>query len=113
MSRSYRIKLDYTLHGSPELFVSKPDLRALAGERKILHLYDQQRIRLCLYLPETNEWYDRRFLADTLVPWSVLWLFYFEEWLISENWKGGGFIWKPHSANTTVLILTARNTNNI
>jgi hypothetical protein len=24
------------------------------------------------------------------VPWTALWLFYFEEWLVSNEWKGGG-----------------------
>jgi hypothetical protein len=24
------------------------------------------------------------------VPWTALWLFYFEEWLTSDDWKGGG-----------------------
>jgi hypothetical protein len=26
----------------------------------------------------------------TVVPWTALWLFYFEEWLASDDWKGGG-----------------------
>jgi hypothetical protein len=26
----------------------------------------------------------------TIVPWAMLWLFYFEEWLSSSDWKGGG-----------------------
>ena len=24
------------------------------------------------------------------MPWAALWLFYFEEWLGSDDWKGGG-----------------------
>jgi hypothetical protein len=42
------------------------------------------------YLPRTGEWHDRRLLAETMVPWSLLWLLYFEEWLMSNEWKGGG-----------------------
>jgi len=90
VSRTYRLRLDYTLQGPPEVFVLDPGLQALAEGRTIPHLYDQQRGRLCLYLPKSGEWHSRRLLADTLVPWSVLWLFYFEEWLISGEWKGGG-----------------------
>ena len=48
------------------------------------------RARLCLYLPKTGEWHDRRLLSGTIVPWSILWLLYFEEWLASDDWKGGG-----------------------
>jgi hypothetical protein len=29
-------------------------------------------------------------LDQTVVPWASLWLFYFEEWLASDVWKGGG-----------------------
>jgi hypothetical protein len=29
-------------------------------------------------------------LDQTVVPWAILWLFYFEEWLTSNEWKGGG-----------------------
>ena len=27
---------------------------------------------------------------QTIVPWTTLWLFYFEDWLSSDEWKGGG-----------------------
>ncbi len=29
-------------------------------------------------------------ISETIVPWVNLWLFFFEEWLISNDWKGGG-----------------------
>ena len=29
-------------------------------------------------------------ISGTIVPWTILWLFYFEEWLMSDEWKGGG-----------------------
>lgn len=90
VSRSYLLRLDYSLRGVPEIFVVDPNLLDLADGRKIPHLYDQGRARLCLYLPNAGEWNHQRLLADTLVPWSVLWLLYFEEWLASGDWKGGG-----------------------
>lgn len=90
VSRSYRLRLDYALLESPEVIVVTPNLQTLAGDRRIPHLYDQKRGRLCLYLPRTGEWHDRRLLAETMVPWSLLWLLYFEEWLVSNEWKGGG-----------------------
>ena len=37
-------------------------------------------------------------LDQTIVPWAILWLFYFEEWLISNEWKGGGL----HPETTTM-----------
>jgi len=29
-------------------------------------------------------------LDQTIVPWTSLWLFHLEEWLSSDDWKGGG-----------------------
>ena len=52
--------------------------------------YDQNPPRLCLYLPNTGEWTSAMRLDQTIVPWSILWLFYFEEWLVSNEWKGAG-----------------------
>jgi hypothetical protein len=26
----------------------------------------------------------------TFVPWTATWLYYFEKWLVSDDWKGGG-----------------------
>jgi len=41
-------------------------------------------------LPGTGEWTTSKVLADTVVPWTSLWLLFFEEWLWSDEWKGGG-----------------------
>jgi hypothetical protein len=46
--------------------------------------------QLCLYLPRTYDWEPWMRIDQTLVPWTSLWLFYFEEWLSSDDWKGGG-----------------------
>ena len=64
--------------------------RTVAEGRRIPHLYQQKPLRLCLYLPKTHEWRSWMRLDQTIVPWATLWLFYFEEWLASGDWKGGG-----------------------
>ena len=53
-------------------------------------LYSQKKEKLCLYRPKYREWNPTQHLAKTIVPWLYLWLFYFEEWLVSNDWKGGG-----------------------
>ena len=47
-------------------------------------------MRLCLYLPASGEWDNTMLLDQTIVPWTYLWLAYFEEWLWSDGWKGKG-----------------------
>lgn len=36
------------------------------------------------------EWTSEMPLAETIIPWASLWLFYFEDWLVTNGWKGGG-----------------------
>jgi hypothetical protein len=45
---------------------------------------------LCLFDPAADEWSPEAFIADTIVPWTIEWLFWFEVWLLTGEWKGGG-----------------------
>lgn len=90
LSREYGMRIEFAQGGVPEAYVDAPDLQSLAGDRTIPHLYCRKPFKLCLYLPRTYEWQPQMRLDQTVVPWSVLWLFYFEEWLLSDDWKGGG-----------------------
>jgi hypothetical protein len=90
LSRAYQLRIDYRQGDVPQVFVDDPDLVVLAGGRRLPHVYEQQPTRLCLYLPRAQEWSGWMRLDQTIVPWAALWLFYFEEWLDSGDWKGGG-----------------------
>ena len=89
-SRRYRVRIEYRQGAVPSVFVEEPDLVDLAGGRRLPHVYTQKPPRLCLYLPGEGQWTSAMRLDQTVVPWSILWLFYFEEWLVSNEWKGGG-----------------------
>ncbi len=90
LSRDYDMRIEFRQGGRPKIFVDGPDLHEFAGERRIPHLYQQRPPRLCLYLPHTYEWQSWMRLDQTVVPWATVWLFYFEDWLESDDWKGGG-----------------------
>jgi hypothetical protein len=90
LSRVYRIRIKMDQELWPDVFVDDPDLDALAGDgRDLPHIYHDP-TRLCLHLPGTREWQPWMRLDLTIVPWTSLWLFYFEDWLASGEWKGGG-----------------------
>jgi len=45
--------------------------------------------RLCV----TTRWKiggHREYIVDRIVPWTIKWLFFHEEWVASGEWKGGG-----------------------
>lgn len=90
LSRTYRVRIEYQEQSAPEVRVIDPDLQILAGERKLPHTYAGDPPLLCLYLPRTREWSPDLLIAATIVPWTYLWLFFFEEWLLTNEWKGGG-----------------------
>lgn len=90
LARSYDARLELMQSGPPRVFVIRPDLHELAQGRRLPHIYSDHPPRLCLYLPGAFEWNRTHRLDQTIVPWTALWLFYFEEWLWSDEWKGGG-----------------------
>jgi hypothetical protein len=90
LSRMYALALEYRPSGTPQVCVRSPNLLALADYRRLPHVYTQLPTRLCLYLPGAGEWHRGLSIAATIVPWTYLWLHYFEEWLVSDDWKGGG-----------------------
>ena len=90
LSRAYSVRIEYERNSSPAVIVEKPDLRILAEGRKIPHVYSEEPVRLCLYLPRSGQWSPWMLLDQTIVPWAVLWLYFFEEWLRSGEWLGGG-----------------------
>lgn len=76
----------------PEVIVLEPDLGTLAGGKKIPHTYayDGNGTRLCLWWPRGRDWMPSMKLTDTFVPWTAEWLHFFELWLLSGEWSGGG-----------------------
>lgn len=88
LCEEYLVQILYNLRtGIPEVRILSPTLKERDGE-PIPHVYPGN--RLCLYLPFSGEWCSNKFLADTVVPWISLWLFYYEAWLATGEWLGGG-----------------------
>jgi hypothetical protein len=92
LSREYSVRLTYRQGSIPEVFVDDPDLSLLADGDRLPHVYSQTPTRLCLYLPGTREWSPFDAFDETILPWAVLWLYYYEDWLTGEKteWRGGG-----------------------
>jgi len=90
IGRLYALELKLQQGEFPQVIVKAPDLNVLAGGKDLPHVYEQKPPRLCLFLPWTGEWNPQRTLLETMLPWSVLWLYFFEAWLRSGEWTGGG-----------------------
>lgn len=90
ISRTYLVELQYKLGCLPEILVLHPHLPSLAKGRKLPHVYSEEPTKLCLWLPAAREWHPCLRLDQTCVPWTYLWLDYFEDWLLTDDWRGGG-----------------------
>lgn len=84
-SESYLVRIDFRLPGAPQISVLSPPLEAPA-DGQLPHVYEGD--RLCLCYP--HEWRPQMRIDTTIVPWTSEWLFFYELWLFSGKWYGGG-----------------------
>jgi len=85
-SRRYAARLTYRHRRAPRVAVIDPPLALYPGATSLPHVYSCG--DLCLYLP--GQWKESMLLADTILPWTSHWLFYYELWLITGHWMGTG-----------------------
>lgn len=90
LSRIYRLRIQFKKGDYPNVLVVHPDLNVLADGRYLPHVYSTKPVKLCLHYPAAKEWTWADSIAETIVPWAYLWLLYFEHWLITDEWQGGG-----------------------
>jgi len=88
LSQSYKITITYKLKNSPKIKIINPSLEKNSKDEKPPHLYKGD--FLCLYHPKTSEWNNDKKIAEYIVPWISLWLYYYEVWLSTDKWFGGG-----------------------
>jgi hypothetical protein len=85
-SRSYLVRIRYDGVSRPQVNVLDPPLVIPEGKTGLPHVYPHR--ELCLYYP--GEWNGRMLIGDTIIPWASEWLFFYELWLATGEWHGGG-----------------------
>lgn len=85
---TYQVKVTYQAGDTPVVRVLNPELQPREENGRIPHMYGQE--RLCLFLPGTGEWTSEKPIAVTIVPWTSLWLYFYEVWHATGEWLGGG-----------------------
>ncbi|EES71201.1 hypothetical protein POTG_04204 [Paenibacillus sp. oral taxon 786 str. D14] len=89
-SKIYIVRIKYSIEMvQPEVYVVSPKLKRRKGsDENIPHLYTGE--RLCLFRPKKKEWTKQMLIAETIVPWTSLWLYHYEVWHVLGEWMGGG-----------------------
>ena len=97
-SRAYSVVIYYEAGHRPKAFVR--NLRGRADGDRIPHIYapDQP----CLFYPQGTDWRPDMKIATTIVPWLSLWLYYYEVWLATGSWEGGGIAHEPKREDADV-----------
>lgn len=106
VKRRYKIRISYRvpyaieafslLQIQPRVQVLDPLLERHSDYEQgpIPHVYfnrDQPDLpHLCLFDPYRAEWTPTDLLADTTLPWTARYLFFYEGWLATKKWRGGG-----------------------
>jgi hypothetical protein len=80
-SPTYRVEVRYRVGKIPRVRVLRPALVAGAP-----HLYGDG--TLCLYWPREWIWHSYELIAETIIPWTGLWLYFYELWLDTGEWLG-------------------------
>jgi hypothetical protein len=74
--------------GGASVRVLRPILKVTDTELSSVHMYRDG--QLCLFNPNRKEWNAGQSVADTIVPWTSEWLYFYEVWLRTGSWLGGG-----------------------
>jgi len=84
-SPNYRVKIIYQYDNysskAPRVWILTPDIRNSAP-----HRYSD--LSLCLYYPPDRSWTPFIFISETIVPWTSMWLAFYELWLETDRWYG-------------------------
>ena len=88
LNEVYLVEIRYVYKRSVSVMVRNPKLRRRDPGERIPHTYSDD--EPCLFLPGRRDWSPDKKIAVTIIPWLSMWLFYYETWLATGEWHGGG-----------------------
>lgn len=92
LSNEYNIRIIYKLKQRPKVILYGARAKDIEKDQKVPHTFKRDKnkyeIPLCLHLPD--EFDGSKTITDTIIPWTIEWLFYYEMWLATGEWLGGG-----------------------
>jgi len=94
MSVRYRVEIRYKHRQRPKVTVLTPTLETRQGE-PLPHVYPSD--ELCLYYQDEFVGTED-FIADTIIPWTSEWLYFYEHWMTTGLWLGPEAPHEPGSA---------------
>lgn len=90
ISKIYEVKLTYDKYKGVDVFVVKEKLEVAKNRDKLPHVWSHSEQKLCLYSWKKRQWTKEKLISTSIIPWASEWLEFYEIWLISGLWLGGG-----------------------
>lgn len=92
----YKIRLDYYVQSSPDVYVVSPVIDMSSSldihtfGLKYHGAYKKELPRLCLTHYDSDKWNSAIMLTESYIPWAIEWTEFYELWLLTGTWYGGG-----------------------
>lgn len=91
LSRFYRVTITYKVGKRPLVTVGGDELPGL-DRSDFPHWFSIDRrnktVNICLHLP--HEFDASQLISECIIPWAAEWLYFYEIWLATGEWCGGG-----------------------
>lgn len=88
---TYELRLTWSRGRFPEVWARAGALERCEDLGSIPHQFGfddkSKSVKLCL---QRRDWDSGQLIADTYVSWAMEWLVFFELWLATGEWLGGG-----------------------
>lgn len=92
LSRIYSIKLIcHNLNSRPTVILYGDYIEGIERSDFPHHFRinkEKMEVELCLHMPYDFNYTD--LISNTIIPWTQEWLFFYEIWLATSEWCGGG-----------------------
>ncbi len=94
LSRTYKIRIEcHSFQKRPKVILYGDYIEGI-DRRDFPHYFeidrDKPEVVLCLHMP--YEFDHRSWIADTIILWTQEWLYFYEIWLATGEWHGGGHV---------------------
>lgn len=94
MSRKYLVLVRWNgLNDIPDVEVLSPNLKELSNGKRSPHEFQSTgNTKPCILFNRegAKDWVPSMLISESIIPWTMEWLWYWELWLSDGEWRGGG-----------------------
>lgn len=92
----YKVRIDYNHRGRVSVYLLEPEIDMSKSMEihtygmRFHGAYKKEVPKLCLDHPKYDDWKPSILLLDSYIPWASEWTEFYELWVLTGVWYGGG-----------------------